>query len=223
MTKFRHHNTFRYATIALGVGIPLILLAVSLPISGVSYRLGNVCVPNKKSALVTWFFWILLFAAVSWVIQVVTILYCLWRYASSTLAGPTGKSSATRTTASTSSEATKTGQPPLTPNQNARQSWRKVKRVLLLQWRSILLCFLIMNLCVFFGMAYIQQNITTHVIPGTQHVATVDLAWLVCLMLNEGDKSKCHLSEASGLGLVEPRAIATLSLGTVSLSFPHQN
>lgn len=229
MTKFRHQSFFRNASIALGIALPALFLAISLPISGVSYRLGNVCIPNRFSALATWFAWVMLFAAVSWVIQVVTIAYCLWRFASSIVTGPatvagagggvkTHQSKSSVSTAVTAESAHTRGGTSITPARQRRVAWRKVKRVLVLQWRSMVLAFLIVNLSVFFGMAFIEQNLTTKALPGTENLSSADLTWFVCLMAHDGDKNAC-LSQASGLGLVERRAVATFVLGSVSPTF----
>lgn len=219
MTKFRHPITFRNIAIALGVGLPLLFLAISLPIAGVSYRLGNVCVPNRFSALPTWFAWILIFAAASWIIQVVTILYCLWRFASTMVAaGPTGKTTghASKSSVSTADSGLTKGGSAVTPARRRRGAWRKVKRLLMLQWRSIVLAFIVANLTVHFGIVFIQQNLTTKILPGTENLTNVDLTWFVCLMAHNGDKNAC-LSQASGLGLAEGRALGTLVLAPVSL------
>lgn len=217
MTRFRHPTAFRNVAIALGIGLPILFLAISLPISGVSYRLGNVCVPNQFSALATWFAWILIFAAISWVLQVVTILFCLWKFASSMVAGPTGKTThMSKASVSTADSGHTWGGTSLTPAKQRRVAWRKVKRLLILQWRSIVLAFIVANLTVYFGIVFIQQNLTTKILPGTENLTNVDLTWFVCLMAHNGDKNAC-LAQASGLGLAEGRAIGTLVLASVSL------
>lgn len=217
MTKFRHPTAFRNVAVGFGVGVPIIFLSISLPISGVSYRLGNVCVPNQFSALATWFAWILIFAAISWIIQVVTILFCLWRFASSMVSGPVGKTHMSKSSVSTADSGQTRVRTSLTPAKKRRVAWRKIKRLLLLQWRSIVLAFIVANLTVYFGIVFIQQNLTTKILPGTENLTNVDLTWFVCLMSHNGDKNAC-LQQASGLGLAEGRAIGTLVLASVSSS-----
>ena len=222
MANFKRIELFRNIAIGCGIGIPLLFLAISLPITGVSYRLGNVCVPANPSALATWFAWLLIFASVSWIIQVVTILYCLWRFASSYVAGPTRASSkSSNTTESTAATVEATGTPEaprkiiLSPRRRRRIAWRKVRNILLLQWRSIVMAFIVVNLTIYFGIVFIQQTAATQALAGGRGLTKVDLLWVACLVANNGDKNAC-LSTAPGLGLSESRAVGTLVLASVS-------
>lgn len=215
MADFKKPELFRNISLGLGIGLPVLFLAISLPINGVSYRLGNVCFPNKPGATLTWFAWLLLFAGISWVIQVITIIYCLWKFASRSFAGPSHSS-----TPSESSNA-----PPVDVSDKAgiarsqgrkkRIAWRRVRNILALQWHTIALSFMIVNSTVFFGMAFIDQ--TSAVMAAKRQrmgFPLNDSRFANCLIVNKGDKTPC-LSGSTGLGLVEPRAVATLVLAPV--------
>lgn len=221
MANFQRIDLFRNISIVLGVGLPILFLAISLPITGVSYRLGNVCVPNDPSALATWFAWLIIFAAISWIIQVATIVYCLWKFASSSLTGPSHGTSGSRasnttdTGVSTSDDPNAPQKKPLTPGRRNRIAWRKVRSVLALQWRSIVMAFIVVNLTIYFGIVYLQQAATTHSTPSSNATSTQDSAWIACLIANDGGKDEC-MKGAAGLGLSESRAIGTLVLGSVS-------
>lgn len=221
MANFKRIELFRNIAIGCGTGIPLLFLAISLPITGVSYRLGNVCVPANPSALATWFAWLLIFASVSWIIQVVTILYCLWRFASSYVAGPTraSNSKGSNTTTDSATEVSGTPEAPrkiiLSSRRRRRIAWRKVRSILLLQWRSIVMAFIVVNLTIYFGIVFIQQTAATQALTGGRGLTKIDLLWVACLIANNGDKNSC-LGTAPGLGLSESRAVGTLILASVS-------
>lgn len=45
----KHTPMYMYIAHAIGWGLPLIFLAISLSITGVSYRLGGTCIPNPNN------------------------------------------------------------------------------------------------------------------------------------------------------------------------------
>jgi hypothetical protein len=161
----------------------------------------------------------LIFASVSWIIQVFTILFCLWRFASFTLAGPshgTGTSqSSIPTVASGASDPPQTPQKSMTPGRRKRIAWRKVKSILALQWRSIVMAFIVVNLTIYFGIVFIQHVAANEAQAHSPRITSTDLEWFSCLTAHHGDKDKC-LYGSPGLGLSESRAIGTLILASVS-------
>lgn len=219
MVDFKQIDLFRNISLGIGIGLPVLFLATELPTSGVSYRVGNVCFPNHPSALRSWFLWLLIFAGISWVIQVVTIGYCLWKFASKCMAGSThashGSNISDVTNAPPIDTSTASGATRL-QNRKKRVAWRRVRNILILQWRYIALSFIIVNLTIFFGMAFIDQ---ANAISATklQRVGfPLDGSRFAnCLIMNKGDKTPC-LNDPTGLGLSEPRAVAALVLGPVS-------
>lgn len=216
MADFKKVELFRNVSLGLGLGLPVLFLAISLPISGVSYRLGNVCFPNKPSALATWFAWLLVFTGISWVTQVITILYCLWKFASNSLAGSSHSSNLSEgSNISTQDSSSKMGATS-SPGRMKRVAWRRVRNILALQWRTIALSFIIVNLTVFFGMAFIDQtNAVSAAKRQRMGFPLNDSRFANCLIVNRGDKTPC-LSGSTGLGLVESRAVSTLVLAPVS-------
>jgi len=197
-----------------------------MPITGVAYRLYNVCIPNSNKSFVTWFGWLLGFAIVGEVIQVATIVYCLWKYALSALSrggpGSSNGHTSTNSTGTATSENSTTPAPlgrraSMSARRRKRVEWRKVQKVLYLQWRSMLLAFILVNETIYFGIVFGQltgaaERIASGVLTPT------DEAWVECLVSTNGDKEKC-LALSSGLGLSEPRVIATLLLISVSPPF----
>lgn len=175
-----------------------------MPITGVSYRLGNVCLPNSQSAFATWFVWLITFSGLSVVILVTTIVYSVWRFSLSAFAGGIDGSARGTTESSDSKPAI---------HWSKRVEWVRIKRVLTLQWRTIVLAFIVLNESIYFGIAFVQQ--TAAATAAAKKLSPVDEAWAVCLTVTNGDKNKC-LAESTGLGLSEARAIATLLLASVS-------
>lgn len=208
-------------------------MAISVPITSVSYSLGNVCVPSNPSAFQTWFVWILIFTVVSWVIQLATIIYCLWRFASFSFTEPTHSVSTSVTSADIDEEGLNDEglgpHPPTTSKSAKRKSrskhrriaWARARGILKLQWRSIALAFIIANLGVYFGMFFIEQSGTSQFQYLAESIRIVpddkNFDWIACLMANDGDRDKC-LGGATGFGLREIRVEATLIIASVRLS-----
>ena len=191
-------------------------MSISIPITSVSYSLGNVCVPSQTNAFQTYFVWILIFTVVSWVVQVATIVYCLWRFASFSFTDPP--------TSMTTSDASHDVNAKPTGRKRRTILWARARSILSLQWRSIALAFIIANLVLYFGMFFIQQTSTSRF---QYQLSSPDLGpkgqnfdWISCLMANyhvEGGKEGC-LHGASGFGLREIRVEATLIIASVSLT-----
>lgn len=203
---------------SLGVGLPLLFMAVVMPIAGVSYRLYNVCIPNGQLAFISWFIWLLVFSGLSTIILVVTILYCLWKFALSTFAKGRAGVGHVSSVSQDTTNSTGTAQRGKKPTKRAvrwkkRVEWARIKRVLYLQWRTILLAFVVLNETIFFGLVFSQQ--TTAIEASSHGITPSDEAWGVCLIHTGGDKNAC-LNQSGGLGLSEPRVVATLQLAVVS-------
>ena len=106
--------------------------------------------------------------------------------------------------------------PFMSARRRKRVEWRKVQKVLLLQWRSMLLAFVLVNETIYFGIVFGEQTAAAERIASGV-LTTTDKAWSECLIATRGDKNAC-LDLSSGLGLSEPRVIATLLLASVSFS-----
>ena len=76
------------------------------------------------------------------------------------------------------------------------------------------MAFIIVNLTIFFGMAFIQ-HVAANQARSHSH-GMVDMAWLRCLVANHGDKDKCPIV-GLGNGLSEAHAVGTLVLASVGL------
>lgn len=204
-------------------------MAISVPITSVSYSLGHVCVPSHPNAFQTWFVWILIFTVLSWVILLGTIIYCLWRFASFSFTEPTHSVSTSVTSAEINEEGLTNAADDDTEGTPKRKSrskrrriaWARARGILKLQWRSIALAFIIANLGVYFGMFFIEQSGTSQFQYLADSIRIVpddkNFDWIACLMANDGEREKC-LGGATGFGLREVRVEATLIIASVGLT-----
>lgn len=203
--------------------MPALFLAIAMPVTGVSYRIGTVCIPNGAHAFVTWFVWLLIFAGLSAAILGASIVYCLWKFARSALGrntyfsgGQALQSESTSTTGSSSNTPLKTRR---RRHRTSRFEWRGIKRILSLQWRSIVLAFVVLNETIFFGNVFIDQ--TNAEAAAQTHINTPEnIAWAQCIIANNdvpGGRFRC-LGLTTGLGLSESRVIGTLMMASVSVS-----
>ncbi|KAK5133052.1 hypothetical protein LTR08_008257 [Meristemomyces frigidus] len=212
---FKRTDIFKWVSITLGIGLPAIFLAIAMPVTGVSYRLGDVCIPNGERAFVAWFVWLLVFGILSFFFLVVTIIYCIWKFALNAIAGEGFRGhQSTKSIDSAFSGEADSGQTPSKRAMRRRQrvEWARIKRVLYLQWRTIVLAFVVINETIFFALIFVQQTGAAE--AASKGITPPDRAWAACLILSGGDKDAC-LNQSGGLGLSEPRVVATLMLASL--------
>ncbi|PIA97168.1 hypothetical protein CB0940_05945 [Cercospora beticola] len=206
---FQHQKTFFWVAQAVGWGLPLLFLTLTLPITGVSYRLGPSCVPNQKNSFLTWFGWLIAFGCIAALLTTSTTIFCLWVYLKDL-----GKHSRSGKGHSTT-EQSRTGDESVAPNMESgwesrnstrRLAWTRVKKVLLMQWRSMLLSTLVIVMVMYYGTVFVKQTNTS--LDAESPAKREGLTnWAICMVLNSGDKSKCDaLSKI--LGLDEDAVIA---------------
>ncbi|EMC99624.1 hypothetical protein BAUCODRAFT_52233, partial [Baudoinia panamericana UAMH 10762] len=201
---FKRTDLFRTVSLAFGIGFPALLLAIAMPVTGVSYRLWDVCIPNGTEAFVTWFVWLIVVAGLAGVILIITVGYCVWKFALSALAG------SARGRMSSGS----VGGPGKNSRRRAigrrrRVEWGRIKRVLYLQWRTVVFAFIVTNETIFFALVFVSQ--TAAVQRNIGGITPEDEAWGICLIATGGDSDAC-LDQSSGLGLSEGRVVAVLLL-----------
>ena len=195
-------NRSFYAMLAFGWLMPVIVLAETLSLSGVSFRFGNVCHINHKDALQSYWGELLAFAALAMVLQFITIGYCVQVYVKALFDDP-------QTTNTSSQPPTYSGS---LRTVTARQTYRRVKRVVELQWRGASIVLVIIAEVVFFSVVFVSMDNSTQVNAGLLEKAT---PWLTCLVLHGGNKNEC-LSYAKGLVKAEGIVLAVLVVLGVS-------
>ncbi|RDW84990.1 hypothetical protein BP6252_02580 [Coleophoma cylindrospora] len=187
-------KTFMWGALAAGWGIPAIGLTIALTLSGVSFRFGDTCHINHSKSLPGFWIPLLVFAAFTVIIQFGTFGYCIKVYLQSLV-----DDSNTTTTSSL---------PSLRGTISPRQAYRRVRRVIELQWRGIAIVLLIIADVIFFAIVFVflddaQQKIEKNPAKAAD--------WLGCLIKSGGQKNSC-IELASELVVNEATVMAVLLL-----------
>lgn len=188
----------------VGAGVPILLVAIALPTTGVSYRFGDTCHINHEKALGDYWGPLLGFAAVSAVLQFTTFGYCIKVYIKSLFDDSATSDNNSVLPSYTSSVRTVT----------AKQAFRRIKKVVALQWRSILIVLIIIANVVFLSIVFISMDNTVSAARTNIKKAQ---PWLICLAAHNGDKTKCW-KEVGTLVQNEPTVMAALILLSVNTS-----
>lgn len=188
---------------AAGWGVPIIGVILAILFSGLSFRFGATCHINHKNSLADFWIPLLAFAGLTVIITFVTFGYCIKVYLASL---------------SDHSESTEgSGLPTLASISNSmspRQAYRRVRRVIGLQWRGIAIVLIIIADVIFFSVIFVFQD---NVVQSVTTDPTIAEDWSLCLIANKGDKNAC-LSEAGHLVVNEATVTAVLLL--LAVSFP---
>ncbi|CAG8378895.1 unnamed protein product [Penicillium salamii] len=170
---------FMWLAFVCGFGIPAVGLTVMLVLTGVSFRFGEICHINVTNALYDYWIPIMIFAAAALFLQVSTMIYCTHIYVRSLFDKSTSTSGSSGLPSYTASVRTVT----------ARQAYRRVRRVLQLQWRGVaLVCIIIANV-IFFAVVFIKLD--NAVAPTARNVQQAT-PWLLCLATTGGDREGCR-------------------------------
>ncbi|RAK80953.1 protein gprM [Aspergillus fijiensis CBS 313.89] len=168
---------FMWGAFIFGWGIPIIGLTVMLCLTGVSYRFGGTCHINVHNSNRDYWAPVVAFAAAALVLQLATMLYCIHVYVKSVFdKNPTTNSSGLPSYSASVRTMT------------ARQAYRRVRRVIQLQWRSVTLILIIIGNVIFFAVVFIEMDNKLAMTPAN---AELFLPWVACLVATEGDKQKC--------------------------------
>ncbi|KAK3328846.1 hypothetical protein B0H66DRAFT_467609 [Apodospora peruviana] len=187
-------RNFMWFSQAAGWGIPIIGIVMALVFSGMSFRFGTTCHINHKNSLADLWIPLLVFAGLTIIIQFATFGYCIKVYLAS-LADNTASTENSNLPSYTNSIRT------MTP----RQAYRRVRRVIQLQWRGIVIVLIIITDVVFFSIVFVFQDNTVESVKNNPALAT---PWITCLAVAKGDKTKC-LNEAG------PMVVPMATVGAV--------
>jgi hypothetical protein len=203
-------KSFMWGAIAAGWGIPAIGLVIALIFSGVSFRFGDTCHINHKNSLADFWVPLLVFTGITLVLQFTTFGYCIKVYMASL------SDDATTTDTSGLPSYAASGRGTVIGTVTPRQAYRRVRRVLELQWRGIVITFIIVADVIFFSVVFVfLDNVEEDLLRNPEKA----LSWLTCLVTSGGDKNKCT-SEAQHLVVNEATVMAVLLLLSVSIQFP---
>lgn len=194
-------RTFMIFAQVAGWGVPIIGLVLALVFSGVSFRFGATCHINHQNSLADFWIPLLVFAGLTVIITFATFGYCIKVYLASLSdnSSSTGGSSLPHYNQSVQS---------LSP----RQAYRRVSRVIHLQWRGIAIVLIIIADVIFFSVIFVFQDNSVQAVSDDPSIAS---DWARCLMLAQGDADQCY-NEGSHLVVNLATVTAVLLLLAVS-------
>ncbi|KFY21508.1 hypothetical protein V493_07351 [Pseudogymnoascus sp. VKM F-4281 (FW-2241)] len=200
-------KAFMWGALIGGWGVPAVALAIAMVFSGVSYRFGETCHINHKNSLADFWIPLLIFAGLTVIIQFTTFGYCIKVYLASL-------SDSTSTTNSSALPSYSGSVVTLSP----RQAYRRVQRVVELQWRGIAIVIIIIIDVIFFAVVFVvmdnnQSKAANVQMPssGEEHKPSTAVQWLDCLVKQQGDKGPC-LDLSSNLIMNQATITAVLVL-----------
>ncbi|KAH8199574.1 hypothetical protein TruAng_006271 [Truncatella angustata] len=193
-------RNFMWLSQVVGWGIPVVGLILLLVFSGVSFRFGQTCHINHGNSLADFWIPLLVFAGLTVIIQFATFGYCIKVYLASLADSAASTENSAGLPAYSNSIRT------MTP----RQAYRRVRRVIQLQWRGIVIVLIIICDVVFFALTFVFLDNTVESVKDNP-TSKKTSAWIACLVTHKGDKNQC-LSEASQLVVSLPTVIAVLIL-----------
>lgn len=194
---------YMYASLSCIILGTLVLLILDFEVTGVSYQLGRVCYINPFDGWGTFWIPLIVITALTFLLQVLTMGYCVF-----TVLRPILHKSIKSSLRHLPQESVEYRQ-----DSEARQTSIQTRKVLRMQWRPIIIVFMIVVNVTFISTVFIEvQGIYTY--PTERFVP-----WAGCLVLM-GGKDNC-MSKADKLGPPENVIVAALILLAVSWSiFP---
>ncbi|KAF2453325.1 hypothetical protein BDY21DRAFT_402361, partial [Lineolata rhizophorae] len=182
-------HRYMWTSIMVGIVIPAAFVTIQLTVGGVSYRTGPTCLANHKNAFIAFWGWLLAFAGLALLLQVVTIAYCLWVFV---LARRVLKGRGRR--------------------QSRAADWNNVRRLFQSQWRGFTMTVLCTVQCAYFSIVFLRQDI--QVADQSAQSGLDAFNWALCLFRTFGDKEAC-LPYAEKL--LVPREVILAGILMVSL------
>ncbi|KAI9745184.1 MAG: hypothetical protein M1818_001462 [Claussenomyces sp. TS43310] len=186
-----------YGALAAGWGVPAVALALALTFSGVSFRFGDTCHINHTNGLADFWTPLLVFAAITVAVQFATFGYCIKVYLASL--------SDSNTTSISSGLPSYAG---TVRTVSPRQAYRRVRRVVQLQWRGLAIVLIIIGDVIFFSVVFVVMD-NTETTVFSDPIKSAD--WITCLVEHRGNKDSC-LRLANNLVVNEATVIAVLVL-----------
>jgi len=220
---------FFYWAQILGWAIPAAIFTATIAATGVSFRLGQMCHVNHHDSMADFWGWLLGISAAATILQIGTFGYCAKVYLSnlwsneddgeSTQASgggdlPTyvGSTRSKTVRLITLQLVTSTGRKQDTDCSQARAIYRRLKRVIWLQWRGLFVVTITLADVIFFAVVFIDLD-KAEQDAKTNPALTAPL--LECLLATQGqDKSKCY-----GYGQAWLKNEATVSAVLFLLAF----
>lgn len=191
-----------WTSLLAGWGIPILFGSIALARTGVSYRFGDTCHINHDKALQVYWGPLLAFAAVSTVLQFVTLGYCIRVYIRALFKDDSKSQNSSSLPSYNGSVRTVT----------AKQAYRRVQKAIAVQWRGIVVVIIIIVNVAFLAVVFVSMDNTETAVM--QNLSRAQ-PWLSCLIINGGDKNAC-LYKVQDLATPEATVMAVLILMSVS-------
>ena len=172
---------FFYLSQALGWGIPAALFTATMTVTGVSFRFGMECDVNHADSMGDFWGPMMALAGAAGILQLMTFVYCIRVYLKNLFMDQSDSS----TNASGSGLPSYSGS---VRTQTARAVWRRLQKVLWLQWRGICIVTIIMVDVIFFAIVFVWLDSMQSTIKNDFHQVE---PWLECLALHPADKNAC--------------------------------
>jgi hypothetical protein len=163
---------FFYSSLGFGWGVAAAIFFTCMALTGVSYRFGDTCHVNPGHALADFWIPLLIMAGIATLLQLGTLLYCCKVYMVNAFSDDSSSTNSSDLPSYT----------PSTRTHSARVVWQRVKKIVMIQWRSMaVIAFLLVDI-IFFSIVWIELDdaITKIQSGNTDHL----IPFLTCILVN---------------------------------------
>lgn len=196
---------FFYVSQGLGWAVITGLFTTTITLTGVSFRFGDACHVNSEHSMADFWGPLLGIAGLSAVVQLATFAYCINVYLKNLWSDEeTQTQSSAGLPSYTSSLRTRTN--------SAKAVYRRVRKVVWLQWRGIVIVVFILIDVIFFSVVFVYLDSREH---DSLHDPETVLPWVLCLMNNPKNKEACF---DIGQGMLVNQATVTAILVMLAVS-----
>jgi hypothetical protein len=138
-----------YVFQALGWGVPAAFFCACITASGFSYRFGSACHVNHQNSLADFWAPLVIMAGLAGFAQLVTFLYCAHVYFRNL------RSDSTDPSANASQGGPVPSRVGSVQKQTARTIYRRLKKILWLQWRSLTIVTILLTELIFMAVVFV--------------------------------------------------------------------
>ncbi|KAF2253342.1 hypothetical protein BU26DRAFT_418404 [Trematosphaeria pertusa] len=173
-------KTFFYAAQGLGWSVAAAFFTATITVTGVSFRFGEVCHVNSANSMKDFWGPLLAIAGAAMVVQLATFVYCIKVYLQNMWSDDKTE---TQSSAGLPSYTTSVR------TRSARVVYRRVRKVVWLQWRGITIVVFILVDVIFFSVVFIYLNsVSGNAVNNIEKA----MPFLLCLITNPTKLDKCY-------------------------------
>jgi hypothetical protein len=215
-------RTIKCISIASGIAIPLIFLGATIGYSGFTYELGPTCFIYEEHSFLVFWGWMIGFTIAAFILQIITSGYCVTLYLMTHRLRFSIASVAKSDSIFASLRYWKRHKQKRESEVEAQERairifnrrrirWKGIHRVLMMQWRIILLTVALVIQCLYFGSLSWAEDTKTASAPTNPKA----IAFGECLFITGGDAEKCR-QYADALILDKAAMLAGIGVMAVS-------